>query len=1004
MAESTKLTIFEPLDEYFQVICNITKDTPILTEQNWGKNSILQKVIEVLSQNICDGTGKDKIEQNELKNQEEEKKKKEEEEVEEYEDDFEEEEQKGGDGDDDDEQYKLSENFVKALKSFVDNLKKTDNPIGRTTIKDKLEDIFLKRITNKEVNKETIENLTDDLRKEGVDGDVDGDVDNMINMLLQQLTRTIKQNNEKEMTQEEFATTFFYNWLNSTYKTYEDNYIFFQNELYNNLLNVNLDSCQLKILQEFFEIKIVMQDEDEKTKSVDTMDIKKWRDIKENVRPVGAKYRLNLKVIKHDGKLIPAINILFPPIARDIFNKYFLDRRPGHEPNTIWKKWEIDACDNAVNIALNRARAKTGVVYNLQEGYDQDETDLKNKCYEKIGSWLKGLGAIDSKGNVILKSINYKKVKDFIEANKISKFGIKEEEIWKCLKLYGIFPKKGPYNKPDYDQDISDIFEPTGTTTPTTVDSKFRFTPDMLQPIFELVKKQFELSLADGEVYEDPVDNEPYYNEKGERVQWSDLEREIKKNPNQWYYDSQLKSLMKRNANGKYEEYTPIELVKDIQKFQPKDGEDYSCGGLCIFDDKDQCQEFFMKIIDGGDEYTVKQIKEIIQSPNFVNSYGNLKENIVNVNPALVLATLKIFGFKKVKDPRKPDVVRVESFANWWKRTNQSLKPLADKLTNPYTPTPVVATGGEGDYPGSHHQEGLEPNPPANLELFFKALIAFINNNSFVLNPKTKSYMNNVPTRGVDTSPDDDYTVEILDNSGKRFTIYHSAKKNKDNITAADMWERAKYNNVTTPLNSVGSDMVGLLEILELLGLQFGLDKIKAMPLITRYPTGERSVEDKSLTGGRGLESLIRNMSLAKYNSKYSTKLGRKRVGGAPLDDLDIYKLYPKTAQYYKLLKNIEESLEIKKQKLNPSYEIDIYKKLKEMNEAEKQLDLELQLLARYYDFVRSTNFEAVSGATKEFLEEKVREYEKMKREGDNNDISILDLIKKALLKILSFK
>jgi len=192
----------------------------------------------------------------------------------------------------------------------------------------------------------------------------------------------------------------------------------------------------------------------------------------------------------------------------------------------------------------------------------------------------------------------------------------------------------------------------------------------------------------------------------------------------QWGVDKSGK-LYKKDDKGMYNEYPKSNLDADAKSFQSKDG---NCGKLCIFEDVNECSKFFEKMIK-GDPLKIDELSEIINNGDFVKSYKALKENIVNVNPLFVVGTLKLFGFQKytelTDDGRK--MVKMESFSRWWNRQNLDNK-LATKLN-------IVSP-----FPGYHSSQS--PQAPANLELFFKLLIAFINNNEFVLNPRDKTYMN----------------------------------------------------------------------------------------------------------------------------------------------------------------------------------------------------------------------------------------------------------------------
>jgi hypothetical protein len=174
--------------------------------------------------------------------------------------------------------------------------------------------------------------------------------------------------------------------------------------------------------------------------------------------------------------------------------------------------------------------------------------------------------------------------------------------------------------------------------------------------------------------------------------------------------------LWKKDDKGKFVEYTDKELEEDAKSFQSSDGH---CGRLCIFSNPDECGKFFERMMK-RDSLSMEELSGIINNKDFVRDYNKLKENIIEVNPLFVVGTLRMFGFDKYTELRDDGtkVVRIESFTRWWNRHKDKLLTLE----------------------GTKHTNNppFDPEPPANLELFFKLLILYINNNEFVLNPQTK--------------------------------------------------------------------------------------------------------------------------------------------------------------------------------------------------------------------------------------------------------------------------
>lgn len=212
----------------------------------------------------------------------------------------------------------------------------------------------------------------------------------------------------------------------------------------------------------------------------------------------------------------------------------------------------------------------------------------------------------------------------------------------------------------------------------------------------------------------DSVDNVPYSDSSGEFKFPSSFENVINYKDN-WRADLTGR-LWKKDSTGKFVEYTDTDLQKDAKSFQETES---FCGKLCIFQDPIECSKFFERMMK-RDSYSMNELSEIINNKYFVSNYNDLKKNIVSVNPLFVVGTLRMFGFDKYTELRDDGtkVVKIESFTRWWNRHKDKLQPLT----------------------GEKHKNNpsLNPEPPANLELFFKLLILYINNNEFILNPQTK--------------------------------------------------------------------------------------------------------------------------------------------------------------------------------------------------------------------------------------------------------------------------
>lgn len=210
-------------------------------------------------------------------------------------------------------------------------------------------------------------------------------------------------------------------------------------------------------------------------------------------------------------------------------------------------------------------------------------------------------------------------------------------------------------------------------------------------------------------------DDEEQYSDTSGAFKFPDSFENVVNYKDNWRADLTGK-LWKKDEKGKFVEYTDKELEKDAASFQSTNGH---CGRLCIFSDPTECGKFFERMMK-RDSYSMSELSDIINNKDFVKNYNELKENIVKVNPLFVVGTLRMFGFDKYTELRDDGtkVVRIESFTRWWNRHKDKLPGL---IGTPHTNKPP-----------------FNPEPPANLELFFKLLILYINNNEFVLNPQTK--------------------------------------------------------------------------------------------------------------------------------------------------------------------------------------------------------------------------------------------------------------------------
>lgn len=266
-----------------------------------------------------------------------------------------------------------------------------------------------------------------------------------------------------------------------------------------------------------------------------------------------------------------------------------------------------------------------------------------------------------------------------------------------------------------------------------------------------------------------------------------------------------LNGQLYKKEDGEFKLYPEDKLKADAESFKEKDGKT-TCGHLCIFDKPEECNKFFEKLIK-GDELSMKDLSETINNANFASSYSALKTNIAEVNPLFVVGTLKLFGFQKYAqiDTRGRKIIKIESFTNWWNRQNKKgLKVDSNSF-------------------GSH--ETTEPAAPANVELFFKLLINFINSNEFVLNPIDKKLMTKSGEKPTITEyPPQPEIITWTDKEGNKHTyknvLYKGEKDKKSERMSLSEISNMMKNNASFTGNSIGNRMSdNILNLPTLLGL-----------------------------------------------------------------------------------------------------------------------------------------------------------------------------------------
>jgi hypothetical protein len=438
---------------------------------------------------------------------------------------------------------------------------------------------------------------------------------------------------------------------------------------------------------------------------------------------------------------------------------------------------------------------------------------------------------------------------------------------------------------------------------------------------------------------EDKPDTTPY-EQDGVKFMFPD-DFEVVKYDNKWGLDRNGK-LYKRDGD-EFKLYPEDKLEADAKSFKEKDGKT-TCGNLCIFDKPEECNKFFEKLIK-GDELSMKELSETINNGNFVSSYEALKTNISEVNPLFVVGTLKLFGFQKYTqiDADGKKIVKIENFTNWWNRQNQ--KKDFDIKANSY---------------GSH--KTTEPEAPANVELFFKLLINFINLNEFVLNPRDKRLMTKSGKKPMIAYPPQPEHITWTDASGNKHTyknvLYKNDKASKDTMSIAEIAFLMKKNASFTgsPIGSKMSDNV--LNLSTLLGL------------MTQMTTGGKfSFLGKAHSPLSGMGYL---------------------VGGSPY--------LPCTRKAFEIYEEGKSSLK----KNNKTFDTDkeLFTKIEQLGKLESDIAVDLEKLASIVKIINVLGDKKEEALNSAYINDLIEKYgkgaEKCAKKSDSIIVSILEKIGKS--------
>jgi hypothetical protein len=214
----------------------------------------------------------------------------------------------------------------------------------------------------------------------------------------------------------------------------------------------------------------------------------------------------------------------------------------------------------------------------------------------------------------------------------------------------------------------------------------------------------------------------------------------------------------------------------------------FKCTALFGFKNSKECTRLF-ELIKKKDDVTFEQLVKWINSNIFDNGFENLINNIVKVNPVYIYIVLKAFDFEivdsKYKDGTK---LTFETFANWWKRTEDKITKISGGLTPPLHKL--------------KRYNDVVIEPPAKLTLFLKLLLTVINNNETILNPYDGDVTKLTIKPVYDYSLFDSEYLEIIDiKTKKKYKTINALYKNKKNTSCdiADKYGELKKHETYLP-------------------------------------------------------------------------------------------------------------------------------------------------------------------------------------------------------------
>lgn len=493
---------------------------------------------------------------------------------------------------------------------------------------------------------------------------------------------------------------------------------------------------------------------------------------------------------------------------------------------------------------------------------------------------------------------------------------------------------------------------------------------DLLNGLLNYNKNYLTISKKyENESYmKDSEDKEEYSNSSdGLSGTFEEYAEFIDQNKNKWFMNDNGQ-LFKRNDKGKLVKYTKEDMELDAKKI--RSGE---CGNLCIFEDPDECENFFEKIVKGS-KYNYKQIADFVNGDDFFKNYTKLKDNIIHVNPIYVIGTLRLFNFKKWSKLNSDGTktVKVESFTRWWNREGPKIMKEVDISTvkmhtnnSPMDPSDV----------------------PENLQLFLKLLVYYINNNEFVLNPQKDNMINKLkstslyPRLSDESLKKNDLIFRYKD--GTEIRVPNGDKKNddsdKENIKDLEVSiHEIRKNFNLSPASMKSSEHINLLDILS--GIALGVSNSGRLNLLRKVQPYSTGYGYSNFHGGGGDDELLKIMSSADDN----------------IEDLKKMSLVaPKQTKFaidgyiyaYKFLNKHNKNIDT-------DFRKEYFKNIYELYKAEKTLIVKVNLLSNYVKALKYFNDSEVdSNVSSDKMSTAITDYENASKNVANKSDSSISLL-----------